>query len=84
MEESLYYAQIKLLMTYCQTCLDKKMKEKLMMFLFKKTLFDNALLLGFTDDAEQYYNEMLLLLEMKGCSNEIICKKCEYGKCTIC
>lgn len=79
MEESLYYAQIKLLMTYCRTCLDNKMKEKLMMFLFKYTLWETATELGFTDDAEQYYNELLLLLGLKGCSSDMLCKTCENG-----
>lgn len=54
MNESLYYAEIKLLTTYCHNCLDNKMKDKIMMFLFKKTLYDNATTLNLADDAEQY------------------------------
>lgn len=84
MEESLYYAEIKLLMKYCQPCLDNKVKETLMMFLFKKTLYDNATTLGFDDDAEKYYNEMLALLNLRGCNKKIECKKCENGQCSIC
>lgn len=85
MEESLYYAEIKLLTTYCQNCLDNKMKDKLMMFLFKKTLYDNAVELGFTEDAEKYYNEMLNLLDMKTCNCNINTKNaCENGTCSIC
>ncbi len=39
-----------------------------MMFLFKKTLYDNATTLNLADDAEQYYNEMLNLLDMRTCN----------------
>ena len=64
MNESLYYAEIKLLTTYCHNCLDNKMKDKIMMFLFKKTLYDNATTLGLTEDAEQCYNYMYSYLEL--------------------
>lgn len=87
MEESLYYAEVNLLTTYCHSCLDNKMKEKIMMFLFKKTLYDNALELGLTDDADQYYKEMLNILDMRTCNCNIICnncKNCENGSCSIC
>ena len=52
MEESLYLAEVKLLTRYCHNCLDNKMKERIMMFLFKKELYDNATKLGLTEDAE--------------------------------
>lgn len=84
MEESLYYAEIKLLTFYCQACLDKKMKQKLMMFLMKHTLWRNALDLGFTADAEKYYNEMLILLDMKTCDAKPNCKNCQDGYCALC
>lgn len=84
MEESLYFAEVKLLKTYCQNCLDNKMKEKIMIFLLKKTLWDNAIELGFTEDADKYYNEMLLLLNMKSCNPIINCKNCENGYCSLC
>ena len=48
MEESLYLAEVKLLTRYCHNCLDNKMKERIMMFLFKKELYDNATKLGLT------------------------------------
>jgi hypothetical protein len=87
MEESLYYAEVKLLTTYCQNCLDNKMKERIMMFLLKKTLYENALALGLTEDADMYYKEMLNLLNMRtyncniGCNT---CNKCQNGSCSIC
>lgn len=85
MEESLYYAEVKLLTTYCNSCLDNKMKDKLTMFLFKHMLWDNATKLGFTEDAEMYYNEMLNLLDMRTCKCSINNKNCcENGTCSIC
>lgn len=81
MEESLYYAEIKLLTTYCQACLDNKMKQKLMMFLMKYTLWQNAISLGFEEDAEKYYSEMLVLLDMKSCNRK---PNCENGYCALC
>lgn len=84
MEESLYYAEIKLLTTYCQNCLDNKMKEKLMMFLFKRVLWQNAVSLGFEEDAERYYNEMLLLLNMTSCGVKLNCNNCANGYCSLC
>ena len=87
MEESLYYAEVKLLTTYCQNCLDNKMKEKIMMFLLKKTLYENALALDLTEDADIYYKEMLNLLDMRTCNCNIgcnTCNNCQNGSCSIC
>lgn len=83
MEESLYYAEIKLLTKYCQHCLDNKTKQRLMMFLFKKTLWENALALGYEEDADQYYKEMLRLLNVANCNDKPI-DNCEYGYCALC
>ena len=85
MNESLYYAEIKLLTTYCHNCLDNKINDKIMMFLFKKTHYDNATTLNLADDAEQYYNEMLNLLDMRTCNCTIDdCKNCKDGYCELC
>ena len=54
------------------------------MFLFKKTLYDNATTLGLTEDAEQYYDEMLSLLDMNTCNCNINTKTCENGYCQLC
>lgn len=83
--ESLYYAEIKLLTKYCHNCLDNKMKNKLIMFVFKKMLYDNATTLGLTEDATRYYNEMLNLLDLRTCECSISnCKTCEDGFCELC
>jgi hypothetical protein len=86
--ESLYFAEIKLLTTYCSNCLDSKMKDKLMLFLLKKTLYDNAVELGFSADAENYYKEMLNLLDLRTCGCDITkgstCKTCANGTCELC
>lgn len=83
--ESLYYAEVKLLTKYCHNCLDNKMKDKIMMFLFKKTLYDNAVELELTDDAQQYYIEMLNLLGMRTCNCTINdCNTCKDGYCELC
>lgn len=84
-KESLYFAEVKLLTKYCHTCLDNKMKDKIMLFLLKKTLYENATELGLTDDADKYYTEMLNLLDMRTCSCTIDnCKTCENGYCELC
>lgn len=83
MDESLYYAELKLLTTYCKPCLDNKMKDKLLLYLFKQTLYNRATELGLEEDAEQYYNEMLNLLDMRKCECSIN-NKCENGYCSIC
>lgn len=83
--ESLYYAEVKLLSKYCNTCLDNKMKDKIMLFLLKKTLYDNATTLGITEDADRYYVELLNLLDMKTCNCDISsCKTCKDGYCELC
>lgn len=83
--ESLYYAELKLLKRYCQSCLDNKMKDKIMMFLFKKTLYENATTLGLTEDADRYYNEMLNLLDLRTCPcSKSECKNCANGYCELC
>lgn len=85
--ESLYYAEVKLLRNYCSNCLDNKMKELIMMFLFKKILYDNATELGLTEDADLYYKEMLNMLNLRKCDCNIMCNscnKCGNGTCTIC
>lgn len=87
MTDTIYYAEVKLLKNYCQNCLDNKMKERIMMLLFKNTLYENATDLGLTDDAEMYYNEMLNLLDIKTCNCTINCKTCNNccnGICSIC
>ena len=69
--DSLYYAEVKLLTKYCHNCLDNKMKDKIMMFLFKKTLYENAIALDFTD--------------MRTCNCTINdCKNCKDGYCELC
>lgn len=83
--ESLYLAEVKLLTTYCRPCLDDKMKDKIMLFLLKKTLYDNATTLGLTDDADRYYNEMLNLLDLRTGNCTINnCNDCKDGYCKLC
>lgn len=83
--ESLYYAELKLLTTYCRNCLDNKMKDKIIMFLLKKTLYDNAITLQLEDDAKQYFDEMMNLLDLKTCNCTINdCNNCKDGYCRLC
>lgn len=83
--ESLYYAEVKLLTKYCQNCLDNKMKDLIMMFLFKKTLFEQATELGLTEDADMYYKEMLNMLDMRTCNCNINTQNCcKNGCCSVC
>lgn len=83
--DSLYYAEVKLLTKYCHNCLDNKMKDKIMMFLFKKTLYEDATALNLTEDADRYYKEMLNLLDLRTCNCTINdCKTCKNGYCELC
>ena len=83
--ESLYYAEMDLLTKYCKTCLDNKMKNKLIMFLFKKTLYEHATALELTEDAERYYNEMSNLLDLRTCDCSVSdCNTCKDGYCELC
>lgn len=82
--ESLYFAELKLLRTYCHNCLDNKMKDKLIMFLFKKVLYDNAVSLNLVNDANIYLSELYNLLDMKTCNCSINNKTCENGYCELC
>lgn len=87
MDETLYYAEVKLLTRYCRPCLDNKMKERIIIFLFKKILYDNATVLNLTEDADMYYKEMLNLLDVRDCGCNIkcnTCKTCNNGTCAIC
>lgn len=84
MNESLYNAEVKLLTNYCKPCLDDGTKDKILMFLFKNTLYENALALDLTEDAEQYYTEMLNLLDLRTCVCDINCNTCKNGNCSIC
>lgn len=85
LNESLYYAEVQLLTKYCRNCLDDKMKDKIMMFLFKNTLYDNAIELGFTEDADQYYTELMNLLDMRTCDCSVNdSKSCANGYCELC
>lgn len=67
-KETLYNAEVKLLTTYCHNCLDNKMRNKIIMFLFKMTLLENAEELGLPKDVARYQQDILRLLGL-GCSN---------------
>ena len=55
------------------------------MFLLKKTLYDNAVELQLEDDAKQYFNEMMNILDLRTCNCTINdCKNCTDGYCRLC
>lgn len=55
------------------------------MFLFKKTLYEDATALNLTEDADRYYKEMLNLLDLRTCNCTINdCKTCKNGYCELC
>lgn len=71
MDESIYYAEIKLLNKYCSTFPNETLKKRIIMYLFKKMLYDNATELELTDDASIYYTEMLNILNMVTTDNAV-------------
>lgn len=85
MDEDIYYAKLKFLTTYCSSCLDSCMKDKLMMLLFKESLYYTAIKLGFDEDAEKYKTEILNLLNLRTCDCTTTgCKNCSNGYCELC
>ena len=93
-KETLYNAEVQLLRKYCHNCLDNKTKDKLVMFLFKMMLLENAEELGLSEDAKKYEIEILSLLNLTpnccntcgtAAVNKINCNTCcENGYCAIC
>lgn len=90
--KELYYKKINMLTSFCDTCLDKHQKEKIIMCMFKSQLLDYALDNNLTEDAQQYYKDLDRLLEISTsktcCTNSNLitsntCSTCVNGYCAL-
>lgn len=90
--KNLYYRKVNMLITFCNTCLDKHQKEKILMCDFKSQLLDYALSNSLTEDAIDYYVDICRLLDIplkRTCCtyNRIqsckTCRVCTNGCCSL-
>lgn len=91
-DKELYYKQVELLTNPCSTCLSKHNKERIMLFLLKKELFDYALEHNM-DERIFYYIDIARMLDIdfkyssKFTDNSVLinnkCKCCE-NCCSLC
>lgn len=87
--KELYYKEVNLLTEYCNTCLDKQQKEKLVLFILKQQLFQYAIENNLIDDQIAYYKDLarMLKIEVKSNMQNILpCAKCACtnGVCSLC
>ena len=81
----LYNAEIKMLHSYCSTCLDDKQMHKIMILVFKRQLMEQAIETDHNKDAMQYYLDLTRLMEIDittKCKDEK-CKTCCNGVCSL-
>lgn len=81
----LYNAEIKMLHSYCSTCLDDKQMHKIMILVFKRQLMEQAIETNHNKDAMQYYLDLTRLMEVDittKCKDEK-CKTCCNGVCSL-
>lgn len=90
-EKQLYLTIKKFLIKYCSTCLDNEQKDRILMYYFKKDLFDYSMVYGTFEEQVSYYTDLLRMVGGKGYKNFSIksnykqgCKSCINGVCAIC
>ena len=90
--KNLYYRKVNMLVTFCNTCLDKHQKEKILMCDFKSQLLEYALANQLTEDAIDYYVDLCRLLEIplehtcctyNRITNCRVCRGCTNGCCVL-
>lgn len=91
-QKSLYYRKVNMLVTFCNTCLDKHQKEKILMCDFKSQLLDYAITNNLTEDAIGFYVDICRLLDIslgRTCctynrvQNCKSCRTCVNGYCSL-
>lgn len=91
-QKNLYSRKVNMLVTFCNTCLDKHQKEKILMCDFKSRLLEYALANQLTEDAIDYYVDLCRLLEIplehtcctyNRITNCRVCRSCSNGCCTL-
>ena len=82
---TLYEAEIKMLHGYCNTCLDDKQMQKVMILVFKRQLLEQAIATSHNKEALQFYLELSKLLDVNIDSNvaSTPCNKCINGVCKL-
>ena len=85
---TLYEAEIKMLRSYCNTCLDDKQMQKVMILVFKRQLLEQAIDTSHNKEAMQYYLDLVRLMGVnvnKKCDNNGCqeCKVCFNGMCSL-
>lgn len=85
---TLYEAEIKMLRSYCNTCLDDKQMQKVMILIFKRQLLEQAIATSHNKEAMQYYLDLVRLMDVyvnKKCDNNGCqeCKVCFNGMCSL-
>lgn len=85
---TLYEAEIKMLRSYCNTCLDDKQMQKVMILVFKRQLLEQAIATFHNKEAMQYYLDLVRLMGVyvnKKCDNNGCqeCKVCFNGMCSL-
>lgn len=91
-KNNLYHNAVSLLTSFCNTCLDKHQKEKIMLYGLKSQLFDYAMVNDLLEDSISYYTDICRLLGIptgKTCcknsraTNCIKCRTCVNGCCSL-
>lgn len=75
---TLYEAEIKMLRSYCNTCLDDKQMQKVMILVFKRQLLEQAITTSHNKEAMQYYLDLVRLMGVN------VNKKCDNNGCQEC
>ena len=82
---TLYTAELKMLHCYCNTCLDDKQMQKIMILVFKRQLLEQAIATAHNKEAMQYYLDLVRLMGVK--VNKKYegngCKMCSNGMCSL-
>lgn len=81
----LYNAEVGMLHKYCNTCLDDKQMQLIMLIVFKRQLLEQAITTSHNKEAVQYYLDLAKLLNVSINNNrqDNNCNSCVNGVCKI-
>lgn len=81
----LYNAEVSILHKYCNTCLDDKQMQLIMLIVFKRQLLEQAIATSHNKEAVQYYLDLAKLLNVSINNNrqDNNCNSCVNGMCKI-
>ena len=91
-KNNLYHSMVSLLTSFCNTCLDKHQKERIMLCELKSQLFKYAISNNLFEDSLDYYMDLCRLLDIpvnKTCcknsraKNCVKCRTCVNGCCSL-